>query len=163
MKAKHQRLTLGLLAVAAIAGASGLALSALKDQAAFFYAPGDVAKLGLPLGRAVRLGGMVEGGSIKKQADGVTINFLVTDGKATVPVKFSGITPDLFKERSGVIAEGEFKADGSFVASNLLAKHDERYMPPEMAGKMAANMDRSTAPGMGAAAPGAMTGKTAQQ
>lgn len=137
MKAKHQRLTLGLVAVAAIAGASGLALSALKDQAAFFYAPGDVARQGLPLGRAVRLGGMVEGGSIKKQADGVTINFLVTDGKATVPVTFSGITPDLFKERSGVVAEGEFKPDGSFVASNLLAKHDERYMPPEMAGKMA--------------------------
>ncbi|MBY0304658.1 MAG: cytochrome c biogenesis protein CcmE [Sphingomonas sp. 28-62-20] len=140
MKAKHHRLTLGLLALAAIGGASGLALSALKDQAAFFYAPGDVATKGLPLGRGVRLGGMVEGGSIKKQADGVTIRFLVTDGKATVPVTFKGITPDLFKERSGVVAEGEFQADGSFVASNLLAKHDERYMPPEMAGKMAANM-----------------------
>jgi len=135
MKAKHQRMTLAVLAVAAIAGSSGLALSALKDQAAFFYAPGDVAKQGLPLGRAVRLGGMVEGGSIKKQADGVTIRFIVTDGKATV-----GITPDLFKEKSGVVAEGKFQPDGSFVADNLLAKHDERYMPPEMAGKMAANM-----------------------
>lgn len=139
MKAKHHRLTLAALAIVAIAGASGLALSALKDQAAFFYAPGDVAKQGLPLGRAVRLGGMVEGGSIKKQADGVTIKFVVTDGKATVPVTFSGITPDLFKENSGVVAEGKFQPDGSFVADNLLAKHDERYMPPEMAGKMAAN------------------------
>ncbi len=139
MKAKHHRLTLAVLAVVAIAGASGLALSALKDQAAFFYAPGDVAKQGLPLGRAVRLGGMVETGSIKKQADGVTIRFIVTDGKATVPVTFSGITPDLFKENSGVVAEGKFQPDGSFVADNLLAKHDERYMPPEMAGKMAAN------------------------
>jgi cytochrome c-type biogenesis protein CcmE len=137
VKAKHQRLYLALLGVAAIAGASGLALSALKDQAAFFYAPGDIAKQGLPLGRAVRLGGMVEGGSIRKLADGVTINFLVTDGKATVPVRFKGITPDLFKERSGVVAEGQFQPDGSFVASNLLAKHDEKYMPPEMAGKMA--------------------------
>lgn len=137
MKAKHQRLYLALLGVAAIAGASGLALSALKDQAAFFYAPGDVAKQGLPLGRAVRLGGMVEGGSIRKLADGVTITFTVTDGKATVPVQFKGITPDLFKERSGVVAEGEFRTDGRFVASNLLAKHDEKYMPPEMAGKMA--------------------------
>ena len=136
MKAKHQRLTLGLLAIAAIAGASGLALSALKDQAAFFYAPGDVAKAGLPLGRAVRLGGMVAGGSIERQADGVTIHFTVTDGKASVPVSFKGITPDLFRENSGVVAEGEFRRDGSFVATNLLAKHDERYMPPEMAGKM---------------------------
>lgn len=138
MKAKHQRLYLGLLGLGAIAGASGLALSALKDQAAFFYAPGDVAKQGLPLGRAVRLGGMVEGGSIKKLADGVSINFVVTDGKATVPVRFKGITPDLFKEKSGVVAEGQFQPDGSFVASNLLAKHDEKYMPPEMAGKMGA-------------------------
>ena len=136
MKAKHQRLTLGLLALAAIAGASGLALSALKDQAAFFYAPGDVAKAGLPLGRAVRLGGMVGGGSIARQADGVTIRFTVTDGKASVPVRFKGITPDLFRENSGVVAEGEFQRDGSFVATNLLAKHDERYMSPEMAGKM---------------------------
>lgn len=136
MKAKHQRLYLALLGVAAIAGASGLALSALKDQAAFFYTPGDVAKQGLPLGRGVRLGGMVEGGSIRKLADGVTISFAVTDGKATVPVTFKGITPDLFRERSGVVAEGQFQPDGRFVASNLLAKHDEKYMPPEMAGKM---------------------------
>jgi cytochrome c-type biogenesis protein CcmE len=133
MKAKHQRLTLVLLAVVAIAGASGLALSALKDQAAFFYAPSDVAKAGPPLGRAVRLGGMVEKGSIKRQADGVSIRFTVTDGAAKVPVSFSGITPDLFKEASGVVAEGQFNADGSFTASNLLAKHDERYMPPQIA------------------------------
>ncbi len=136
MKPKHQRLVLGLLAVGAVAGASGLALSALKDQAAFFYAPGDVKKAGLPLGRAVRLGGMVANGSIARQADGVTINFTVTDGVATVPVRFAGITPDLFKENSGVVAEGQFQPDGSFVATNLLAKHDERYMPPEMAGKL---------------------------
>ena len=136
MKAKHQRLTLVLLGLVAIAGASGLALSALKDQAAFFYAPGDVVKSGLPLGREVRLGGMVEGGSIKRQGDGISIRFVVTDGKATVPVAFSGITPDLFKEKSGVVAEGHFNADGSFTATNLLAKHDERYMPPQMAGKM---------------------------
>lgn len=136
MKAKHQRLALALLGVGAVAGASGLALSALADEAAFFYAPGDVAKAAPPLGRAVRLGGMVQAGSIRRQADGVSIRFVVTDGKATVPVSFSGIAPDLFKEGSGVVAEGQFRADGSFAASNLLAKHDERYMPPEMAGKM---------------------------
>ncbi|WP_353204537.1 cytochrome c maturation protein CcmE [Sphingomonas sp.] len=136
MKAKHQRLTLGLLAVAAVGGASVLALSALKDQAAFFYAPGDVKKDGLPLGKAVRLGGMVEGGSIQRLADGVSMRFVVTDGLATVPVAFRGIAPDLFREKSGVVAEGSFNLDGSFTATNLLAKHDEKYMPPEMAGKM---------------------------
>lgn len=136
MKAKHQRLALALLGVGAVAGASGLALSALADEAAFFYAPDDVAKAPPPLDRAVRLGGMVQAGSIERQADGVSIRFVVTDGKATVPVRFAGIAPDLFKEGSGVVAEGQFQRDGSFTASNLLAKHDERYMPPEMAGKM---------------------------
>jgi len=136
MKAKHQRLTLALLAVAAIVGAGLLALSALKDRAAFFYAPSDVTPQTLPLGKAVRLGGMVEAGSIKRAADGVTIHFTVTDGRATTPVTFTGIAPDLFKEKSGVVAEGEFRRDGSFVATNLLAKHDEKYMPPEIAGKM---------------------------
>ena len=136
MKAKHQRLTLGLLAIVAVAGASVLALSALKDQAAFFYAPGDVKKDGLPLGKAVRLGGMVAGGSIQRLADGVSMRFIVTDGVATVPVAFRGIAPDLFREKSGVVAEGSFNPDGSFTATNLLAKHDEKYMPPEIAGKM---------------------------
>ncbi|MBV8238866.1 MAG: cytochrome c maturation protein CcmE [Sphingomonas sp.] len=136
MKAKHQRLTLALLAVAAIVGAGLLALSALKDRAAFFYAPSDVTAQTLPLGKAVRLGGMVEAGSLKRAADGVTIHFVVTDGRATTPVTFTGIAPDLFKEKSGVVAEGEFRPDGSFVATNLLAKHDEKYMPPEIAGKM---------------------------
>ncbi|WP_033920143.1 cytochrome c maturation protein CcmE [Sphingomonas sp. 37zxx] len=138
MKAKHQRLLLAGLGLVAVMGASGLALSALQDEAAFFYAPADVAGKAPPVGRAVRLGGMVEAGSIKPQPDGVSIHFVVTDGKATVPVRFSGIAPDLFKEDSGVVAEGMFQPDGSFTATNLLAKHDERYMPPEMAGKMAA-------------------------
>jgi cytochrome c-type biogenesis protein CcmE len=136
VKAKHQRLTLVLLAIAAVGGASLLALSALKDQAAFFYAPGDVKKDGLPLGRAVRLGGMVADHSIKRLADGVSMRFLVTDGVATVPVAFKGIAPDLFREKSGVVAEGSFNPDGSFTATNLLAKHDEKYMPPQIAGKM---------------------------
>ncbi|MGK6320457.1 cytochrome c maturation protein CcmE [Sphingomonas sp. DT-204] len=135
MKAKHQRLTLVLLAVVAVIAAGLLALSALRDQAAFFYAPGDVAK-GVPVGKAVRLGGMVEKGSLKRAPDGVTQTFVVTDGVAKVPVRFAGIAPDLFREGSGVVAEGSFLADGSFRATNLLAKHDERYMPPEVAGAM---------------------------
>jgi cytochrome c-type biogenesis protein CcmE len=136
VKPKHQRLALGLAALAAILGASGLALSALKDQAAFFYSPGDVAGKPLPLDQNVRLGGMVEKGSLVREADGVSIRFTVTDGKAKVPVAFRGVTPDLFQEGSGVVAEGRFKPDGSFAADNILAKHDERYMPPEVAGKM---------------------------
>ena len=133
MNAKNQRLALAGLALLAVGGSGALALSALKDQAAFFYAPSDVAKDGLPLGRAVRLGGMVVAGSIARAADGVSIRFAVTDGRATTPVSFTGITPDLFRERSGVVAEGEFRPDGSFAATNLLAKHDENYMPPQMA------------------------------
>jgi cytochrome c-type biogenesis protein CcmE len=136
MKAKNQRLTLALLALGAVVAAALLALSALKDQAAFFYAPSDVQRAGLPLGRDVRLGGMVAAGSVARAADGVTVRFAVTDGQATTPVTFAGIVPDLFRERSGVVAEGRFRGDGSFVATNLLAKHDEKYMPPEVAGKM---------------------------
>ena len=134
MKPKHQRLTLALLALAALLGASGLALSALQDQASFFYAPGDLKGKALPLGQHVRLGGMVQAGSIQRQSDGVSIRFVVADGVSTVPVTFRGVTPDLFKEDSGVVAEGEFRADGSFAADNLLAKHDERYMPPQLSG-----------------------------
>jgi cytochrome c-type biogenesis protein CcmE len=136
MKAKHQRLTLALLALAAVIGAALLALSALKNQASFFYAPSDVKRDGLPLGKAVRLGGMVEAGSVKHLPDGISIRFTVTDGRASVPVRFSGIVPDLFREKSGVVAEGQFQPDGSFVATNLLAKHDEKYMPPQVAGAM---------------------------
>lgn len=136
MKAKHQRLTLALLALAAVVAAGLLALSALQDKAAFFYAPSDVRRDGVPVGKAVRLGGMVEAGSVKRAGDGVTVRFVVTDGKATTPVRFAGIVPDLFREKSGVVAEGSFDPDGSFIATNLLAKHDEKYMPPEVAGAM---------------------------
>jgi cytochrome c-type biogenesis protein CcmE len=136
MKAKHQRLVLALLALVAIIGAALLAMSALKDQAAYFYTPSDARTDGLPVGQAVRLGGMVEKGSIARDPDGVTIRFIVTDGSQTVPVQFRGIVPDLFKEDSGVVAEGRFQQSGLFVADNILAKHDERYMPPQMEGAM---------------------------
>jgi cytochrome c-type biogenesis protein CcmE len=136
MKAKHQRLVLALLAVAAIVGAALLAMSALKDQAAYFYTPSDAVKDGVPVGQAVRLGGMVQKGSIVRDPDGVTIRFIVTDGAQTVPVRFKGIVPDLFKEDSGVVAEGRFESGLLFVADNILAKHDERYMPPQIAGEM---------------------------
>ena len=136
MKAKNQRLILALLAVVAIVGAALLAMSALKDEAAYFYTPTDAKRDHVETGRAVRLGGMVQKGSIKRRADGVTIDFIVTDNAETVPVRFTGIVPDLFKEDSGVVAEGSFQPDGSFLATNILAKHDERYMPPQIAGEM---------------------------
>jgi len=136
MKAKNQRLILALLALVAIVGAALLAMSSLKDQAAYFYTPSDAHKDHVETGRAVRLGGMVQKGSIRRRADGVTIDFIVTDNAETVPVTFRGIVPDLFKENSGVVAEGSFQPDGSFVATNILAKHDERYMPPQVAGEM---------------------------
>ncbi|HEV2818786.1 MAG TPA: cytochrome c maturation protein CcmE [Allosphingosinicella sp.] len=133
MKPKNQRLVLLLLALVAVGGAVLLAMSALRSQASFFYAPGDVAAKGLPLDRAVRIGGMVKRGSLRRHADGVTIDFVVGDDTAaTIPVRFTGIAPDLFREGSGVIAEGRFQPDGSFRASEILAKHDENYRPPEL-------------------------------
>lgn len=133
MKPKHQRLVLASLALTAVMGSGLLAVSALKDQAAYFYSPADLAKTSVPSGQPIRLGGMVADKSIVRQADGVSIKFIVEDGPHQVPVSFRGITPDLFKEKSGVIAEGSFQG-GVFIANNILAKHDERYMPPQMAG-----------------------------
>ena len=137
MKGKHQRLALAALAIFGVGGSALLAMSGLEDQAAYFYAPGDVAKGRAPVDRSARLGGMVRPGSLMREADGVTIRFTVADGladgAAAVPVRFKGIAPDLFREGSGVVAEGRFLPDGSFAADNLLAKHDERYMPPEAA------------------------------
>jgi len=133
-KRKHQRLILVLLALAALIGGVLLAMSALRDQAAYFYTPVEAKAAHIEPGKAVRLGGMVEVGSLKRGEDGVTIHFNLTDGEGTVPASFSGITPDLFKEGSGAIAEGSFDADGTFRATNILAKHDERYMPREMEG-----------------------------
>lgn len=134
MKSKHQRLVLAIVAIVAVIGAGLLAASALKDEAAYFYAPNDVKVKGVEPGKAIRLGGMVVTGSLRKEADGVTIAFDVTDGKATVPARFTGIAPDLFREGSGVVAEGAFDKGGTFIATNLLAKHDERYMPRELEG-----------------------------
>ena len=132
VKAKHQRLVLVLIALAALIGAGLLAAWALRNQASYFYLPAQMASDPPEAGRAVRLGGMVEAGSLKKEADGVTLAFVVGDGTARIPVRFKGIAPDLFKEGSGVVAEGRIGPDGTFVADNLLAKHDEKYVPREM-------------------------------
>jgi cytochrome c-type biogenesis protein CcmE len=136
VKAKNQRLVLVLAAVGALIGAALLAMSALKDQASYFYTPGDAARDHVEPGKPVRLGGMVEKGSLRREADGVTIDFRVTDGVAAVATRYTGIVPDLFREGSGVVAEGHFTGPGQFVADTILAKHDEKYMPPEVAGSM---------------------------
>ena len=132
IKPKHQRLILVLIALIALIGAGLLAAWGLRSQASYFYVPSDIRADPPEPDRAVRLGGMVERGSLKTQADGVTIAFVVEDGKARVPVSFRGIVPSLFTEGSGVVAEGKLARDGTFVADNLLAKHDEKYVPREM-------------------------------
>jgi cytochrome c-type biogenesis protein CcmE len=137
MKPKNQRLVLVTAAVAAVLLAVLLAMWGLKDRAAYFYTPADIAAGKAAESQAIRLGGMVEHGSIRRGPDGVTIRFVVTDGKAETPVLYRGIVPDLFREGSGAVAEGRLQG-GTFVADNILAKHDERYMPPEL-GNLAAD------------------------
>lgn len=132
IKAKHQRLVLLVIALAVLIGAGLLAAWALRNQASYFYVPSEIVSAPPGPDRAVRLGGMVESGSLKTLPDGVTIAFAVQDGKARVPVTFHGIVPSLFVEGSGVVAEGKMGTDGTFVADNLLAKHDENYVPREM-------------------------------
>ena len=137
VRPKHQRLILVILAVAALVGAVLLAMWGLKDRAAYFVTPSDIAAGRSTPDKAMRLGGMVVKGSLKRDPDGLTIRFIVSDMTAETPVVFRGIAPDLFKEGSGVVAEGRLQPDGLFVADNILAKHDERYMPPQMANEAA--------------------------
>ncbi len=132
VRPKHQRLVLVGLALAALVGAVLLAMWGLSDRAAYFVTPTDIAAGKAAGGKAIRLGGMVEQGSLTREPDGVTIHFTVSDLNAKTPVRYRGITPDLFREGSGVVAEGRMEGK-LFVADNILAKHDERYMPPQMA------------------------------
>lgn len=136
LKPKHQRLLLAALAVAAVLAAVLLAMWGLQDRAAYFFTPVEIAAGKAEQGRAIRLGGMVAKGSIRQAGDGVTIAFIVEDGTARVPVRYRGITPDLFREGSGVVAEGRMQGE-TFVADTILAKHDERYMPPQIGNQAA--------------------------
>ena len=135
MKPKHQRLILAIAALAALVAAVLLAMWGLRDQAAYFLTPADIAAGKAEEGRAFRLGGMVEAGSVQHLPDGVTVRFRVTDGVVITPVTYRGIVPDLFREGSGVVADGRMQGQ-TFVADTILAKHDERYMPPQVAGNM---------------------------
>jgi cytochrome c-type biogenesis protein CcmE len=132
VKPKHQRLSLALVALVALIGAALLAASALREEASYFYTPATLAKAKIEPGKAIRLGGMVQNGSITRAVDGVTVSFVVQDRDATQNVTYRGITPDLFVEGSGVVADGRLAKDGVFIAESLLAKHDENYVPREL-------------------------------
>ena len=132
MKPRHRRMALIVAGVAGLAIAAALVLSAIQQNLVFFFTPSQVAANEAPQGRAFRVGGMVESGSVKRQPDGVTVHFVVTDTAKSIPVAYKGLLPDLFREGKGVVTQGRLE-NGLFVASEVLAKHDENYMPPEAA------------------------------
>ena len=130
MKTRHKRLAIAAGVLCAIAAAAALVMNAFQSNLVFFFSPSQVAAKEAPTGRTFRLGGLVEAGSVKR--DGVVVNFVVTDTAKTVPVRYQGILPDLFKEGKGVVAQGQMNG-GVFEAREVLDKHDENYMPPEAA------------------------------
>jgi len=137
MKPRYQRLVAIAASVALIAIATALVLNAFQGNVVFFFSPSQVAAKEVPLEKTFRIGGMVEKGSLKRQADGLTVQFIVTDTARSIPVVYTGLLPDLFKEGKGVVTQGKLGPDGVFRASEVLAKHDENYMPPEAAAALA--------------------------
>jgi len=133
MKPRHKRMIWVLVGVAALGVATALVLNAFRSNLVFFFTPTQIANGEVPKGKPFRVGGLVEPASVKRDPDGATVRFRVTDGAKTVDVAYRGILPDLFKEGKGVVAQGAIQPDGSFRASEVLAKHDENYMPPEAA------------------------------
>ena len=133
MKPRHRKLTIIIMSIAALGIAASLVLDAFQSNLVFFFSPSQVAANEAPKGKSFRIGGLVEEGSVKREGDGVTVNFVVTDTAKVIPVVYTGILPDLFKEGKGVVAQGKLSSDGIFRADEVLAKHDENYMPPEAA------------------------------
>ena len=131
MKPRHKRLILVASGIAAIAAAGVLVLGAFQQNLVFFFTPTQVAANEAPTGRSFRIGGLVENGSVKRKPDGVTVQFTVTDTVKSVPVEYRGPLPDLFREGKGVVSQGRLGTNGVFRADEVLAKHDENYMPPE--------------------------------
>lgn len=131
MKPRHKRALAVLAGIATLGVATTLVLNAFQENLVFFFSPSQVAADEAPRDRAFRIGGMVEAGSLQRDASGLTVRFVVTDTAQTVPVRYTGMLPDLFQEGKGVVAQGKLGADGVFVADQVLAKHDENYMPPE--------------------------------
>jgi cytochrome c-type biogenesis protein CcmE len=132
MKPKRRRLYFVAAGMLLLGVAAALVLYAMNDSLVFFYSPSELAAKQVPPGRTLRIGGLVETGSVARDADGTTIHFRVTDTAKAVPVTYKGILPDLFREGQGVVAEGTMSQDGVFVAAEVLAKHDENYMPKEV-------------------------------
>ena len=137
MKPRHKRFAFIGLGLLVLGVATVLILNAFQSNLVFFFTPTQVASGEVPQGRSFRIGGMVEDGSLVRENDGLTVRFIVTDTAKRVPVTYKGILPDLFKEGKGAVAQGKLNADGTFVASEVLAKHDENYMPPEAAEALA--------------------------
>jgi cytochrome c-type biogenesis protein CcmE len=133
MTRKRRRLYAVLAGMVMLGVAAALVLTALRDNLVFFYSPSDLAEKELAANQRIRIGGLVEANSVVKTDDGHTTQFTVTDMKTTVPVRYTGVLPDLFREGQGVVAEGRLLPNGVFEASEVLAKHDENYMPPEVA------------------------------
>ncbi len=131
MKPRHKRAAIAVGVLAAVGVAVALVLNAFNSNLVFFYTPSQIASKEAPQGKTFRVGGLVQAGTV--QRDGVTVRFTVTDTAQTVPVRYEGVLPDLFKEGKGVVAQGQLGPDGVFVAREVLAKHDENYMPPEAA------------------------------
>ncbi len=133
LKRKHRWLGFVVAGMVCLLIAAGLVLNAFEDNLVFFYSPSELAEKAIPDGRRFRLGGLVEEGSVNRLADGLTVEFVITDLAATVAVRYRGPLPDLFREGQGVVTEGKMSEGGIFIADNVLAKHDENYMPPEVA------------------------------
>jgi cytochrome c-type biogenesis protein CcmE len=144
MKPRHQRIVIAVVVLGVVGAAATLVLNAFQSNLVFFYSPSQIEAKEAPTGRTFRLGGLVEAGSVVRE--GVQVSFVVTDTAKSVPVRYQGILPDLFKEGKGVVAQGQLQ-DGVFIAREVLAKHDENYMPPEAAEalKNAAQSNEKTA------------------
>jgi len=130
---RKRRLIGVLVIICGVSVAAAVAMKSLNENMLFFVSPTDVKEQGLPPGKRFRLGGLVEKGSVARASDSLAVTFVVTDGPSSVDVRFDGILPDLFREGQGIIAIGELTPDGHFEAAEVLAKHDEKYMPPEVA------------------------------
>lgn len=131
MKRRHKRLGFIIAGLAGLGIAAALVLSAFQENLVFFFSPSQVAAKEAPIGRTFRVGGLVQAGTVQRDSDGLTVRFVVTDTAQSIPVVYKGILPDLFKEGKGCVAQGKIGADGVFYADQVLAKHDENYMPPE--------------------------------
>lgn len=153
MKARHKRFMFIAIGIAAVGLAVGLVLNALDKNVSLYFTPTQVFNNEAPHGRSFRIGGLVEEGSVKREADGLTVNFSITDTHQMIPVQYKGILPDLFKEGKGVVAQGKVGPDGVMHADEVLAKHDENYMPPEAADALKKAGEANAAAALSASAP----------